>query len=136
MNWKRFIIAVVVGYIAIQIMDFIIHWGILGETYKALAGTVFRAEGEMPMWPMYLGGILFTLMFVWIYTYGVKGKGIMEGFRYGIYIGLLYCVINVLGQWAVYPIPGSLAWLWVIFGMIEMIILGLIVGAIYKPAKT
>jgi len=72
MNWKRFIIAVVVGYIAIQIMDFIIHWGILGETYKALAGTVFRAEGEMPMWPMYLGGILFTLMFVWIYTYGVK----------------------------------------------------------------
>lgn len=135
MNYKRFIIAVVVCYIAMQIMDFIIHAVMLGETYQLLAGTVMRTGEDMKMWPMYVCSFIFILMFVLIYTHGVKGKGIIEGVRYGIYIGLLYCIYNAFGQWAVYPISAWLAWMWVISGLIEMIILGLIVGAIYKPAE-
>ena len=137
MNWKRFINAVIVGFVALFVMDLIIHVLILGEIYKPLTGTLLRSEADMnsKMWAYYIGAFFFTLLFVWIYTYGVKGKGVIEGFRYGIYIGLFYIVVGSFMCWPIFPIPGALLWLWILFGMIEMIILGLIVGAIYKPAK-
>lgn len=137
MNWKRFINAVIVGFVALLVMDFIIHWGILGEIYKPLTGTLLRSEADMSskMWAYYIGAFFFSILFVLIYTHGVKGKGVIEGFRFGIYIGLFYIAVGSLMTWPMIPFPGALLWLWTIFGMIEMIILGLIVGAIYKPIK-
>lgn len=137
MNWKQFVIAVIVALVALGVMDYLINVVILGDAYESLMGTIFRTEEDMcsKMWAMYIGEFIFVLMFVWIYTYGVRGRGIMEGFRYGIYIGLLYMPISSLAMWAMLPVSGWLAWMWMIFGLIEMIILGLIVGAIYKTAK-
>ncbi len=135
MNWKKFIIAVIVGFVALLVMDLIIHGVILCDTYESLSGTVFRAETDMKTWAMYIGTFIFALLFVWLYTFGVKGKGVMEGFRYGVYIGLFYSVTSSLYMWASMPIPASMAWLWAIIGLIEMIILGLIVGAIYKTPR-
>jgi len=43
MNWKQFIIAVIVGFIALGVMDYVIQELILGGAYEPLAGTVFRA---------------------------------------------------------------------------------------------
>ena len=98
---------------------------------------LFRSEADMnsKMWAYYVGAFFFILLFVWIYTHGLKGKGVIEGFRFGLYIGLFYMVVGSLMTWPMLPIPGSLLWLWMIFGLIEMIILGLIAGAIYKPVK-
>jgi hypothetical protein len=137
MNWKQFFIAVIVGFIALGVMDYIIHELILSSAYEPLAGTVFRTEEDMnsKMWAMILGEIIFVIMFVWIYTYGVRGKGPMEGVRYGLYVGLMFSVISGLGTWASVPITAWLAWMWIIFGLIETIILGLIVGSIYKTVR-
>ena len=137
MNWKQFIIAVIVGLVALGAMDFIVNVLLLGNAYAPLMGTVFRSEVDMnsKMWAMYLGEFIFVLLFVWVYTHGLKGKGIMEGLRYGLYIGLMLWVLSSLAMWAMFPVTAWLAWMWAIFGIIEMIILGLIVGAIYKTAK-
>ncbi|MEE9554740.1 MAG: hypothetical protein V3W18_10625 [candidate division Zixibacteria bacterium] len=135
MNWKKFFIAVIVVLVALMAMDFIINVLILADAYEPLMGTTFRAEADMNarMWAMYLGEIIFAFMFVWIYSYGVKGKGIMEGLRYGLYIGLLYIPVSSLGMWASIEISGWFTWMWMIFGMIEILVLGLLAGAIYKP---
>ncbi len=137
MNWKQFVIAVIVAFVALGAMDFIINVVLLGDAYESLMGTVFRSEADMnsKMWAFYLGEFIFVLLFVWVYTYGVKGKGIMEGLRYGLYIGLMLWVMSSLAMWAMFPVTAWLAWMWMIFGVIEMVILGLIVGAIYKTAK-
>lgn len=137
MDWKKFVIAAIVVLVALGVMDYIINVLILADAYEPLMGTTFRAEDEMNsrMWAMYVGEILFAFMFVWIYTYGIKGKGIMEGFRYGLYIGLLYIPVSSLGMWASIEISGWFVWMWMIFGMIEMLVLGLLAGAIYKPVK-
>jgi len=87
------------------------------------------------LWAMILAEIIFVVMFVWIYTFGVKGKGLMEGVRYGLYIGLLYSIVPSVGIWAMIPVSGWLCWMWIIFSLIETIILGLIVGAIYKTVR-
>jgi len=137
MNWKQFIIAVIVGFIALGVMDYVIHELILGGAYEPLAGTVLRAREDMNsnLWAMILAEIIFVVMFVWIYTFGVKGKGLMEGVRYGLYIGLLYSIVPSVGIWAMIPVSGWLCWMWIIFSLIETIILGLIVGAIYKTVR-
>ena len=137
MNWKQFIIAVIVGFIALGVMDYIIHEVILGAAYAPLAGTVFRTREDVNsrMWAMLLGELIFVVMFVWIYTFGFKGKGIVEGVRYGLYIGLMFSIVASLSAWAMVPITGWLALMWTIFGLIESIILGLIVGAIYKTVR-
>jgi len=137
MNWKQFFIAAIVGFVALFALDYFIHEVLLGGAYEPLMGTVFRTQEDMfsKMWAMILGQIVFMLMFVWIYTFGVRGKGVMEGLRYGLYIGLMFSVIAGAGTWATTPISGWLAWMWIIFGLIETIILGLIVGAIYKTVR-
>lgn len=137
MNWKRFVIAVIVVFVAMGVMDFIVDILILRGAYEPLIGTVFRSQEDMnsKMWAIYVGELIFALMFVWIYHHGVKGKGIMEGFRYGLYIGLLLMPVSALVMWTLIPISCWLAWMWTIFGIVEIIILGLIAGAIYRPIK-
>ncbi len=137
MNWKQFVIAVIVGFVALGVMDFIVNVVLLADAYESLMGTVFRSEVDMnsKMWAFYLGEFIFVLLFVWVYSYGLKGKGIMEGLRYGLYIGLMLWVLSSLAMWAMFPVTAWLAWMWIIFGVIEMVILGLIVGAIYKTVR-
>ena len=75
-------------------------------------------------------------MFVYIFIKGYEGKGVVEGVRYGFRIGILMNVMGMFNQYAVYPIPFTLAIQWFIFAMIEFIICGIIVSLIYKPNKS
>lgn len=137
MNWKQFFIAAIVGLIALLAMDFVINVLILGGIYAPFKGTIFRTDEAMNsrMWAMILGEIIFVAMFVWIYTFGLKGKGAVEGLRYGLYVGLLFSPVSALGTWATVPINAAITWSWMISGLIETMILGLIIGAIYKTVR-
>jgi hypothetical protein len=85
------------------------------------------------MWIFYPIGLVMSFLFVYIFIKGYEGKGILEGLRYGIWIGLFMNLPSAFGQYAIYPVPFSLAIQWFIYGMIEFIILGLVAAAIYKP---
>jgi hypothetical protein len=132
MNVKRFIIASIAVYLVFQVLDFIIHGVILADTYKALA-NVWRPDMMSLMWIFYIAGLLFAFLFVYIFIKGYEGKGILEGVRYGIIIGLLMNVIGMFGQYVMYPLPFTLIILWFISGMIESILGGIAAAAIYKP---
>ena len=134
MNIKRFIIASVVVFVAASILGFLIHNVILMGTYESLTG-IWRAKADMTslMWIMYPVGLVVSFLFVYIFTKGYEGKGILEGLRYGIWIGLFVNLPAAFSQYVVYPIPFSLAIQWFIYGMLEFIIIGLVAAAIYKP---
>lgn len=136
MNTKRFVFAGLAVFIAGFIMDWIIHGIILKGAYESLI-SIWRPEEEMNsmMWIWYVGSLIFSFLFVYIFTKGYENKGIMEGVRYGLLIGLLMVLFGNLAQYAMYPLPFSLVWKWFVFGMIEFIIFGIITAAIYKPAK-
>src|SRR4030067_2138742 len=114
MNVKRFIIASVVVYIVVQVLDFIIHGLILADTYKTLA-NVWRPDMMSLIWIFYVAGLVFAVLFVYIFIKGYEGKGILEGVRFGIIIGLFMNVIGMFGQYVMYPIPFSLTIQWFIF---------------------
>ena len=74
-----------------------------------------------------------SFLFVFIFTKGYEGKGIGEGVRYGIIIGLFATIPMSFGSYSVMPMTFSLALGWFIYGMIEYIILGIVVALLYKP---
>ena len=87
------------------------------------------------MWILYLTGTIFSLLFVYIFTKGYEGKGIAEGAKYGLIIGLFVSLTGSYSQYVVYPLPYSLALKWFLYGTIELIVAGIVVALIYKPAE-
>ena len=131
MNTRRFIVASIAVFVTLQAIDWLVHGLLLAGWYAELKG-LWRAEMMDLMWVMALGSLFFSFMFVFIFTRGYEDKGIAEGARYGLYVGLLIFVSGMLGQYAMYPIPLGLALIWLAYGIVEMIIAGIVTAALYK----
>ncbi len=132
MNWKKFWLAALVVYVVLAITELIIHSLILKGHYT-LPG--FRAETEMGgfLWVFWVIGIVFSFFFTFIFVKGYEGKGVMEGIRYGFYVGLLLWFTGAFAQFVMYSIPYALVWYWIILGVIQMILCGIAAALIYKP---
>jgi hypothetical protein len=98
----------------------------------------FRSTEEMQsnMWIMWVMYFVWAFFFTFIFVKGYENKGIIEGVKFGIYIGLFYLPVSAYGNYAVYPIPYSLAFQWFIFGLIQSVIFGITVALIYKLKPT
>ena len=131
---KTFWIGFIVVFVVWQIIAFLVHGMMLGDTYRALWG-VFRPEGEVNsmMWMMYLSSALYLLLFCYIFTKGYEGRGIGEGLRFGLLMGLFMCIPMAIDQYVIYPLPPNLAVIWLVSGVVSFMIAGAVFAAIYKP---
>ena len=136
MNTKKFWIAVVVVFIILEVTSYIIHGVILASTYgsEEVKG-IFRSMEEMEakMWIMWITDLIWAYFFTFIFVKGYENKGIMEGLKYGIYMGLFVSLVFSYQSYVVYPLPYSLVFQWFIYGLIQSIVFGLVVASIYKP---
>ena len=80
-----------------------------------------------------IGQALVVFSFVMIYASGFAGGGVIAGIRLGLLLEIAAIAMR-LGFYAVQPIPGKLILYGSIGGVIEMVIVWAMVGAIYKPA--
>jgi hypothetical protein len=87
------------------------------------------------MWMMMCGSILYMFLFCYIFTRGYEGKGIGEGVRYGLLMGLFLSIPSAVDQYVVYPLTANLAVIWFVTGVIVFMILGAVFAAIYKPSS-
>ena len=134
MNIQRLAIGSVVVFLFIAVYEWIFHGILLHDMYLQTA-SLWRSEAEMQSnfhW-LVLGQLFLAVMFCFIFTKGYEDKGLAEGLRYGILIGLLF-VGNNLIMYAVQPFPAKLVIIWTVGGIIEAAIAGLILAAIYRPA--
>lgn len=134
MNKKNFIFTSVVVFVVFQVINFVIHSLILMKAYQALE-HVWRPDMMGKMWIIYATSLIFSFLFVFIFSRGYEGRGIAEGVRYGLVIGLLMNVMGMFNQYAVYPIPIGLTIQWFIYGVIQFIICGIVAAALFKPAR-
>jgi hypothetical protein len=72
---------------------------------------------------------------VYIFSKGYEGKGIIEGAKYGLIIGLIVYLVGSYNQYVVYPLPYGLVLKWFIYGTIELIIAGIVLVFVYKPKE-
>lgn len=135
MNWTRFAIACVAVYVFYHLFGWIYHQNLMMDAYSALTGIAFRPEEEMMsrMWVMFLTSAVWSVLFCYIFVRGHEGKGLLEGVRYGLIIGLFMGLPFAYESWVLYPLPLSMAHSWFISGLVFSVISGVIVAAIYKP---
>ena len=138
MNTKKLLITFVVVYVLLEVMSYLIHGVILSSTYMSEeVKTAFRPETEMNsnMWIVFVTDLIWSFFFVFFFAKGYEGRGIMEGLRFGFYIGLFWALVSSYQTYAFVPMPYSLALKWFIWGMIEMLILGVVAAVLYKPKE-
>jgi len=131
MNWKKWIVASVIVFVVYEILNFVIHSLVLMGTYEKMA-SVWRADMSSKMWIMYVVALLWSFLFVYIFTKGYEAKGWLEGLRYGFWIGLFLNIPMAFNQFAVYPITFNLAIWWFVLGMIQIMVCGIVAAALYS----
>jgi hypothetical protein len=130
---KRFILAFIAAYIFIFVWGWLLNGVLLKDVY-AETPNLWRSQSEMASlfhW-IIIGQALVVFSFVMIYASGFAGGGVIAGIRLGLLLEIAAIGMR-LGFYAVQPIPGKLIVYGSIGGLIEMVIVGAMVGAIYKP---
>jgi len=134
MNWKEFFLAFIAAFIFIFLWGWFYN-GVLLKDAFAGAQSLFRPREEIMSlfdW-IIIGQAGLALSFVMIYASGFAGGGIAAGVRLGIMLEILAVSARFMFN-ATQPFPAKLLVVISVGGFIEMIVTGLIVGAIYKPA--
>ncbi len=136
MNIKRFVSALIVVFVLFEITNYLVHGVILASTYQSEGvRSVFRPDMMSNMWIIWLTDLIWCFFFVFFFVKGYENKGVMEGLRYGFYMGLFFSLVVAYQGYAIHPIPYSLAFQWFIYGLIQSLILGCTSSLIYKKSK-
>lgn len=133
---KTFWIGFIVVYIVWQAIDFVVHGVMLSDAYTSM-WAVFRPEGQLNdlRWMMYVSSAAYLLLFCYIFTRGYEAKGVGEGLRYGLLMGLFLAIPMAVDSYAVYPLSANLAVIWFVTGVVSFMIAGAVFAAIFKPGR-
>lgn len=134
MNVPRLALAAVVAWLVDGVFGFLIYGQLIAGRFAAYPG-VFRAADRMPIPVMLLGSLIGMFALAYVYAKGYEGgSGAAEGVRFGAAIGIVFLGIVWMGDYAILNIGRRLAVMWAVTGFIEILIVGLVLGALYKPA--
>ncbi len=133
MNIKRFLLTALAVFVVHEVLGYVIHAVLLTPYYQETY-SLWRMPEEINMALVYMVGLVWSLLFTYIFTIGYEGKGPMEGIRYGLLVGLLICVPAAFGTYAVQPITLSLAMAWFVYGTVQVVACGLAAALVYERA--
>ena len=131
----RYIIACIVVWAFMFFFEGCFHGKILDPFYQATA-NLWRTPTDMQAsfhW-LVAGQMIFAFLFGYVFTKGYENKGVGEGARYGLLIGLILAPANMV-MYAVQPLPVALVAAWCVGGVLELAAAGMILAAIYRPVR-
>jgi hypothetical protein len=127
---KKVWLGFIAVFVTFEILELIVYGLILGSTFNSL--TVWRSDMSSKMWIIHLVMLIGSFFFAFVFSKGYENKGIMEGVRYGLYIGIWMSVGMAYGTYAMIAIPYSLALQWFIYGVIEYVIGGIVLALVFR----
>jgi hypothetical protein len=131
MKSSKFFIAFIAAFIFIFFFGFVWHGLLMKSAYMEIASH-YRAHDDM-IWPsMLLGHALMAFFFTCVYASFVSGGGAGVGVKFGLKIGLIFVGLHFI-RFAVEPLTMKILVLGGIGDVLELALMGALVGAIYKP---
>jgi len=133
MNWTRAILAGLAAGIVTNIADFVMHGLILGKTYMKY--DVFTQEPANPLWFLVISlciGIAAAILFA--KSRGSWAEGWTGGATFGFFLGLTAFFSNFYSPLVLAGFPYFLSWCWGGINLIDGVLGGVVLGAIYKTA--
>ncbi|MBI1807813.1 MAG: hypothetical protein HYR76_12260 [Ignavibacteria bacterium] len=129
---KKLWVGFIAVYVAMVVTNMVIHMGLLSATYHSPeVMKLMRPESDGTMYIYFITSAIVSFFFTLIFSKGYEGKGMGEGVRYGLYVGLLMATPMAYDSYASYPLPYSLALQWFIYGVVQYIILGIVIAMVY-----
>ena len=134
MDYKRLSLAAVVTWIVDSVYGMVVWMGMLGGEMARNPG-VFRTEAAMQAYmPLMFGGMLLAMFaLVYIYSKGYEGGGIQEGLRFGLVLAIFVTGFVSLPIYASFNIDSRLGLLATIASFVEMLVVGGVIGVMYRP---
>jgi hypothetical protein len=136
MNYGRLAFAAVAAWIADAVYGFVVYGNLLNSEFGKYPGVFRPMEAINAKMPIMFGGILVALFIVaFMYAKGYEGgAGAIEGARFGALVGVFMAAYVALGNYATLNIGLRLAGLMAIGGIVEWMVVGTVIGLVYKPA--
>ncbi|HLC63821.1 MAG TPA: hypothetical protein VJK25_00530 [Patescibacteria group bacterium] len=119
---------------------------VLGSVEGWLSGGLYTAS-DPALWKTMAGnwwiymlvynliiGLLFVLVYGIFYN-SIPDKGAARGLQYGFWIWLIGTVPGLLMTLLMMAVPDELVVLWLITGLFNYLIVGLLTGGMYKPKE-
>ena len=136
MDFTRVSLAAFVAWAVSATYGIAVQMTVLGAEFEKYP-AVFRSEGALngnvPL--MLAGQLLAMFALAYIYAKGYEGgNGLLEGIRFGIVLALFTFGFASVGIYGSINIDRGIAVLGSVFMIIEMIVVGAVIGAMYKPA--
>lgn len=131
MNMQRFAMATVAVFVVFGIVYIGAQFVFADQFAAIMQGRNMNEPEGLMNW---LGRVIYTIVFCYIFVQGHEGKGIGEGLRYGLLISLLLLGLNLdlFGYTTI--AMGDVAADWFV-DLIASIAAGAAIAAIYKPAE-
>lgn len=130
MNKKRYVISVLVTFVFVFLYDFLVHGYLLTDLYNQTA-QLWRPEEEYKMPFMFMSELGFSAVLAYIFTLNYEGKGIGEGIRFGLCMGMFLGAIEI-GKYSYMPIPMVLMLSWVLAALLIGLGSGVVLSLVYK----
>lgn len=127
---KKVLIGFVAVYVVMNVMDFLVHGVLLASAYQATA-NLWRPDMQSLMWIYYVISLVGSFFFSFIFSKGYEGKGIAEGARYGLYIGIWMSIGMAYGTYGMIAIPYAMAMQWFLYGIVEYVICGIVLALVF-----
>jgi hypothetical protein len=132
---KKLWLGVLAVFVVIAAWETIVNMLLLSSAYQATA-HLWRPMAEMKIWLFYVIYLFVAFFFTLIFSKGYEGKGVVEGLRYGFYVGMMMAVPMAYGTYGSMPIPYSMALQWFIYGLIEYVLCGMAVALVFGKQAT
>lgn len=134
MNWSKVLIGGVVGGIALNLTEWLLHGFVMRSTY-AKYPDVFREGGGNPLYFLLVAVVLCIMAAIlFSKTRGCWGDGAKGGATFGFFLGLVAWASHFYRPLIFDGFPYYLAWCQGGITLIALIIVGAVLGLVIKRA--
>lgn len=135
MNYRRIVLAAVAAIVADLIYGFLVYGMLIAQQYDPYPAVYRSSIVVRTYMPLGFAGLFIAMLVIAaIYANGYKGgSGLAEGFRFGLLVGIFvqfafvgtnYVTLNIGRTLALYQAAAALG---------EWIMVGIVIGLVYKP---
>lgn len=132
-NW-RWVWGTIAVFATFMLTDWIWHGQILQGWYESTS-ELWRSKEDSwnHIWWYIAGLALFSIIFSKIFTLNWENKGWQEGWRYGLWVALIFSTAQIM-WYAWQPIPLEMMWTWIVGFLIQFSLGGIVLAWLYKPS--
>ncbi|PYR38656.1 MAG: hypothetical protein DMF93_15725 [Acidobacteria bacterium] len=135
MNYRSLAVAAVAAWVFDSVYGFLVFGLTLQSEFARYPGVFRPFESVNAMLPlMFASSLVGTLLVAYIFAKGrERREGWVEGLRFGIVLASFELFAISIPTYAIYNIGRRLAVETAVAGFVDVVIIGVVLGAIYKP---